>query len=654
MKNNTLKQWLTRCFALIIIFSAISLSIWDFSANYDANVESREHRAIACAKVIDKVLDNIDLDSLKDDSAPRYQKIRSLFHTLCKAFAMDYVYIYRIDPETQYRHYLFCTAQSDEQEEIVKRERSLGAISTDPLDPEEVLIMNGETQIQKNDIDNNYGHEVTWLIPYLSEDDKLLAIIGIDFNIEKGYSKVIYDFCTDSIPLLLPMLLGVTILLIFVHRRITKPLARISASMSHFAKDARNKPENLGITREDEIGEIATTFDKMAADISQYINNIEALTKERVENNVQLEVARRIQYGLVPEKKEIDSKAFCVSALTRPAKAVGGDFYDCFQRDDDTMCILIGDVSGKGVSAAIFMSMAKTMIREKMMAGCSPAQALNYANDEMCIQNPENLFATTFAAVLNSKTGEICYANAGHTEPVLLKEEPEFLKMDSGIALGLFENAGLTDCTITLSENQGILLYTDGITEANDMQNTFFGTERLIEAIKSTPPSAEHVNDTVNAVLKSVLDFSAGKEQFDDTAILAAYFKPLPKTDAQPLPVEVSSLDIIKKNVFNLIGENAQARKIMLVCDEILANIVNYSKATELSFTCEKGDSIVSVAFSDNGIAFDPTAAKSPEKEFDMLDTGGMGLNVIRMSSKEMRYERKDDRNILTVHFELE
>lgn len=208
--------------------------------------------------------------------------------------------------------------------------------------------------------------------------------------------------------------------------------------------------------------------------------------------------------------------------------------------------------------------------------------------------------------------------------------------------------------TITLSENQGILLYTDGITEANDVQDTFFGEERLLEATKSTPLSAEHVNDTVNAVLKSVLDFSAGKEQFDDTAILAAYFKPLSKAAAQSLPVDVSSLDHIKKDVFNLIGETPQARKIMLVCDEILANIVNYSKATELSFTCEKGDGLVSVSFSDNGIAFDPAAAKAPEKEFDMLDTGGMGLNVIRMSSKEIRYTRKDDRNILTVLFDFD
>ena len=391
----------------------------------------------------------------------------------------------------------------------------------------------------------------------------------------------------------------------------------------------------------------------MADDIGNYINNIETLTKERVENKVQLEIARRIQYGLVPENTEINSKSFSVCAVTKPAKAVGGDFYDCFQRDEDNLCIMIGDVSEKGVSAAIFMSMVKTMIREKLMAGCTPAEALNYANDEMYAQNPEGLFATVFAAVLNSKTGELCYSNAGHTQPVLLKENSEFLEMESGIALGLFEDSDLKNYTIQLSENEGILLYTDGITEAHDTNNVFFGTSRLLESVKNSSLNSENVSGTVNEVLQSVQNFFAGTEQFDDMAILAAYFKPHAEDNTQNLPVELSSLDAIKKSVFGTLGETAFARKVMLACDEVLANIVNYSKATKLTFSCEKKDSGFSVIFSDDGIPFDSTAENAPEKEFDMLDTGGMGLNVIRQTVSEMTYERKDEWNVLTLRFDF-
>ena len=653
MKTHTLKHWITRCFVLIIIFSALSISIWDFHENYAANYESRNHRAIVCAQVIDRLLDHVNLKELTSASDPEYQYVRGILHQLCVSFGMDYLYVFTIDPETQYRHYIFCTANDEVLEEVVKRDRFLGAISKESLDPEEILIMNGETEAQKSEINNKFGHEVTWLVPYLTEDDELIAIIGIDFNIKRGNIKIITDFWIDIVPLILPLVFGMIVLLSLVHVRISIPLTKISVNMIRFAHDVRKKPESLSIKRNDEIGKIARTFDKMADDIGNYINNIETLTKERVENKVQLEIARRIQYGLVPENTEINSKSFSVCAVTKPAKAVGGDFYDCFQRDEDNLCIMIGDVSEKGVSAAIFMSMVKTMIREKLMAGCTPAEALNYANDEMYAQNPEGLFATVFAAVLNSKTGELCYSNAGHTQPVLLKENSEFLEMESGIALGLFEDSDLKNYTIQLSENEGILLYTDGITEAHDTNNVFFGTSRLLESVKNSSLNSENVSGTVNEVLQSVQNFFAGTEQFDDMAILAAYFKPHAEDNTQNLPVELSSLDAIKKSVFGTLGETAFARKVMLACDEVLANIVNYSKATKLTFSCEKKDSGFSVIFSDDGIPFDSTAENAPEKEFDMLDTGGMGLNVIRQTVSEMTYERKDEWNVLTLRFDF-
>lgn len=119
-------------------------------------------------------------------------------------------------------------------------------------------------------------------------------------------------------------------------------------------------------------------------------------------------------------------------------------------------------------------------------------------------------------------------------------------------------------------------------------------------------------------------------------------------------PVELSSLDAIKKTVFGILGETVFARKVMLACDEVLANIVNYSKATKLTFSCGKKDSCFSVIFSDDGSPFDPTVEKAPEKDFDMLDTGGMGLKLIRHTVSEMTYERKDDLNELTLRFDFD
>ena len=122
-----------------------------------------------------------------------------------------------------------------------------------------------------------------------------------------------------------------------------------------------------------------------------------------------------------------------VCTFTQPARTVGGDFYDCFMRDEKTVCIVMGDVSGKGITAAIFMVMAKTIIREKLLASLSPARALNEANDEFCSQNPENLFATVFAGLLDTDTGRLQYANAGHTHPVILGGRPELLVAENGV-----------------------------------------------------------------------------------------------------------------------------------------------------------------------------------------------------------------------------
>ena len=328
------------------------------------------------------------------------------------------------------------------------------------------------------------------------------------------------SFLLDMIPFVLALTMGLLLLLLLVRRRIVLPINAISASMSRFAMDSRIKPEPLNIPHRDEIGSIAASYEKMTEDISDYVNNIEALTKEQVENNVQLDVARRIQYGLVPQRMALKRHGFEVCAMTEPAKAVGGDFYDCFQRDENSVCIVIGDVSGKGIAAAILMAMIKTIIREKLMAGLTPAEALNQTNDEICAQNPENLFATAFVAVLNPSSRVLRYANAGHNHPILLKKEPEYLRPDPGIALGLFEGANLMDEELTLSPGEGIMLYTDGVTDAVNPQNAFFEPDRLLGTLTAVSGQMKTAEDAVLEISRAVYAFCDGSEPFDDMAVM--------------------------------------------------------------------------------------------------------------------------------------
>lgn len=526
MKKNSIQDRVVRYFVLTIAFIVLFLTCLSFYENYEDRLYRSTEKAVTCSRIVTDILRNQDLGTLISiTNSEKYQNIRRILRSVCKSFKFDYLYIYSIDEASLRRRRFFNVALDEETDGVINKEHIPGDLSHSTINDTEKSILNGRRDVQYIETDNEWGHEITWYIPYTNDKDELLAIIGIDADFDLAKKSLFKKFLTAIIPMTIAMIFLLVLLVRMIAKRITSPIRRISEKMLSFANDSEHQPEKLNINSDDEIGEIALSFDKMAADISKYINNIEALTRERVENNVQLEVARRIQYGLVPEKSVINDDSLSVCAVTKPAKAVGGDFYDCFKRSDGSLCIMIGDVSGKGVSAAIFMAMAKTMIRERLIAGCSPAEALNYANNEMCAQNPENLFATAFAAVLNPQTRELSYANAGHNPPLLLKEEPEFLKMDEGIALAIFEDSALKDYSLNFQKGQGILLYTDGLTEAIDISNNFFGTERLVNKIREAGLNFENAKDTVKLVLDAVFEFSSGKEQFDDTAVLAACFK---------------------------------------------------------------------------------------------------------------------------------
>ena len=390
----------------------------------------------------------------------------------------------------------------------------------------------------------------------------------------------------------------------------------------------------------------------MTADISTYVNNIEKLTQERVETDVQLDIARRIQNGLVPEKTCLKGRGYSISAMTRPAKGVGGDFYDCFRREGDSMCIVMGDVSGKGITGALFMAVIKTMIREKLMAGLSPAETLNQANVELMAQNPEGLFATVFAAVLDPGTGELRYANAGHTYPVLTGEVPGILKPANGIALGMYDDAEIVDETMTPAPGQGFFLYTDGVTEALNPQHKQFGMERLVTALADDPQRQETAEEILLRVSSAVGTYCAGVEPFDDMAILVLLMtEGSGKENFRTVPVSLSSFEAIREAVFAEAGDTPETRKALLACDEALSNIVRYSGTTELSFQCIRQENSLCVTFQDNGIAFDPTAVQPEDKEFELLDSGGMGLNLIRQTVSSARYERQNGMNRFSLVF---
>jgi sigma-B regulation protein RsbU (phosphoserine phosphatase) len=316
------------------------------------------------------------------------------------------------------------------------------------------------------------------------------------------------------------LLFIVILFIVFINKKVFAPIKVISRRMNSFIDERQKDVEPLNIKSGDEIQEIANSFEKMSKDINSYIETNQKLITESVQAKVQMDVANRIQCGIVPSHIKIDGEKYSVFGYAKPAKEVGGDFYDCFTLADGRVCIFIGDVSGKGIGAALFMVMVKTMLKDYLNSGLSPAAALNIVNDTICNTNPEGMFATVFVAIFNTQNGEVCYANAGHTKPVLLGENNNFLSVESGVAVGLFEDIGICDGNVTIT-NGGLLLYTDGVTEAINDKKQFYGEKNLLNAINGTY-SAEKVINNLNC---SVNDFVGKNEQFDDYTVIALSYK---------------------------------------------------------------------------------------------------------------------------------
>lgn len=647
--KRSVNRWLTACFAAIMIVTLLVSAGWNYFSTRLAILDREENGIRNGSDLLTGLLKQeglIEAPNRGDEDAdPTMSEIAA---ALCESLRLELLMIAKVNPAEHTRETVLSIIPGSAGDQSPGNMETRRIVSDAELqEGMEAAVLSEPGTVTRRVIRN----KVFWYVTCQNLADGVPepAVICMQTSISIEDGLIMRDFLMNILLPVAAVAVNFLVLFILIRRKIIRPIRIVSDSMKRFARDSRTRPGPLNIRSGDEIGEIAQSFEKMTEDISAYVNSIEDLTRERVQDNVQLEVARRIQNGLVPEQRTLEGIGFRVRAMTRPAKAVGGDFYDCFRLDSGNVCAFMGDVSGKGISAALFMAVTKTTLREKLFAGLSPAEALNRANDELFAQNPEGLFATVFAAELNPRTGELCYANAGHTLPVLLKNTPEYLQPDSGIALGLFEDAQIRNESLFLAPGEGILLYTDGITEAVNPSGRFFGTERLLDAVRARPEKGTD-RDVLIRISHAVAGFCSGCEPFDDMAALVLYRQ----GGAYALPVALSSFDEIKRIVFETAGNTPGTRMALLACDETLSNIVAYSGAKELTFSCEAADGMLRLCFEDDGLAYDPTAAEIPEKPFEEFDRGGMGLSLLRRTASDIRYERTDGRNRLTLTFRPE
>ena len=325
-----------------------------------------------------------------------------------------------------------------------------------------------------------------------------------------------------ELALQLLLLLAITVLVI--HRTaegMTRPLRRLHQAVGRVAKGDLTPVRD--VASRDEVGDVASAFNRMVEDLTHYIEDLKETTaaKERIES--ELMIARDIQMGILPkifppypEREEFD-----LYATIEPAKEVGGDLFNFFLLDDDHLCLVIGDVSGKGVPASLFMAVTTTLIRSKATKGLAPSTVLQRVNEDLSLDNPSMMFVTLLLGVLDIRTGELEYCNAGHNPPLRIDAAGEVLTLEGshGIALGVMEETEFPSNTITLGKGQTLFLYTDGVTEAIDPSEALYTEKRLMARLKEA--SADSPEKMIGAIMEDVNAFSAGTAQTDDITMVA-------------------------------------------------------------------------------------------------------------------------------------
>ena len=316
------------------------------------------------------------------------------------------------------------------------------------------------------------------------------------------------------------------LVIIVISGTITRPLRDLAEKAGEIAKG------NLDIDvpaaqSADEVGELSKSFSNMKSALKEYISNLAETTaaKERIES--ELKIAHTIQMNFLPKKFPPfpEKDEFEIYASLEPAKEVGGDLYDFFLIDDDHLFFSIGDVSGKGVPAALFMAVTKTLIKGIAGRDITPSEILGAVNTELCIDNESSMFVTFFCGILNFRTGEMLFSNAGHNPPVLIRAEGEvvWLEMPEGNMLGVFEDARFETARLVMKPEDALLLYTDGVTEAMNREKLFFSDDALLAAVASCRDASPAA--MIHAVIAEVKAFTVDEPPSDDLTVLAIKFK---------------------------------------------------------------------------------------------------------------------------------
>lgn len=643
MRKSIFTKILVTVAVVLLITDSILLAL-GFSAVQETVRRAYLFYATSAATVAADLLSGADLEKLRTDEqyADQY---RPVLEDLCRTNDLEYLYIYT--PDIANATILFdMVVYGENSQNDARTERVPGTVVPYELTETEVQAWNGQEIQKAEETDNQYGHVMTAYSAVYDAEGNAVALAAADVSVEEALASFLHRYWMMAAAVIVSFVFILVILAFLLKVRVLKPAKLISTQMRQFATDRQSKLERLEIAGEDEFAQMADTFYQMTEEIDRYIDSINVLTEEKHRREAEMNIAGKIQQGLLPGKND-QAQGIKLEAVMIPAQDVGGDFYDYFCLDNNLFCTVIADVSGKGISAALFMASAITVVRQYAMQRYSPAEILYHTNNTLCGNNPEQMFITLFVGIYDSRTRTFTYANAGHNPPYFISDSLRSLSDSRGMAIGIFEDQVYKERAVALQEGDTVFLYTDGVNEAVGRDMSFFGLERLEQILERGDQE-----QCVAAVLQGVRDFAQDTPQSDDITMLA--FCPLPGFRLC-VSAELDKLETVQKFIVeNGQFSRSQQKRLCLAVEEIFVNICLYAYEQEpgkVEIYMRISDQIL-LEFRDRGKPFNPLEDIVDVENYD-IDTqvGGLGRLLAFEMAKQVRYEYSNGNNILVLIF---
>ena len=386
------------------------------------------------------------------------------------------------------------------------------------------------------------------------------------------------------------------------------------------------------------------------------------LMQKNLTTETELKVAKDIQEGILSADFP-DNDSYAVYANMTAATEVGGDFYDYFPIDETHLAVVVGDVSGHGMAAAMFMTLSKTLIQVYARMNNATDKTFELTNRYLQRSNPAKFFVTSWIGILDLTTGTLSYTNAGHNYPVLIRKgcEPGFLSDKPNFVLGRRRLVRYREKRTKLKPGDKLVLYTDGVTEAQDAAEEFFGDDRLLSVIAR---EKEHdQQEIVTAIRQAVNDFENGKDHYDDATILALSFKDylhVEPPESKQFYLTTETFDSVTEYVTGKCAEagcdDETVGKLEIATSEILANIESYAyeNGGELEILTKSRDRRMTIIFKDRGKPFNPLLVQEPDVNMPLTERkpGGLGVFIVKKLVSETSYTYENGQNILTIEMD--